>query len=96
MSSNRTPEERVQLGLAAKTIQDNGAFQLAHHEASSNAVVDFANSAVGERDERELAWAKIQGIQAVLDVLERFVQDGVKVSRETPQAPEKTGPQEKN
>ena len=93
--SNRTPEERVKLGLAAKQIQDNGAFQLAHHQASSDAVVDFANSEIHQRDERELAWAKIQGVQAVLDVLERFVQDGVKVSRETKQAPEETGPQEK-
>ena len=72
-------EERVKRGKAAELLRADPTFTQAHGLATNEAIVDFANSKVDEKSVREAAWARIQGVQAVLDVLGRFVQDGAKV-----------------
>ena len=82
------------MGRQAAVITADPVFRLGHQTVMNEALIDFANSKAGEEHIRESAWARVQGIQAFLDVFDRFVQDGAKIEKETPQKPEETGPKE--
>lgn len=68
-------EDRVRMGKQAQLIRNDQVFMRAHNMATTDAMVDFANSKIDERDTRERAWAVVQGVQAVLDALDKFIQD---------------------
>ena len=82
------------MGRQAALITADPTFRLAHQTVMNEALVDFANSKAEETQVRESAWARVQGIQAFLDIFDRFVQDGAKVEKETKQQAEETGPKE--
>jgi hypothetical protein len=69
---------------------------MAQQAAMNDAIVDFANSKAGETDIREAAWGRVQGVQSLLDKVDKLIQDGKLADMKTDVAPEKTGPQETN
>jgi hypothetical protein len=80
-ATTRTDEERVILGRRAAEDLKSPALMWAHNRASTNAIVDFANSKISEKDDWVKHWGTVQGVQVVLDGLNILVQDGKSVEQ---------------
>ena len=76
-------EDRVKRAKHAERLLADPVMVAAQRIVISEATRDWVNTSQDELAQREEAYMRMKGLTALLDVLNRFVQDGVNLTRET-------------